>query len=330
MRIYLLLTGLLAGLLSCDKEALDRAQSGNSEQWLADTTQMTGTSITSPFPLVENAQYHQVQAVSIRETTRVLLTRQGGQVFAYPLPYMGFEVLNAQQQEQFFAVSFCPLTKSALVWDRVTGEDTLTFAASGILYKENLVPYDLETRSLWSQMLYRKIRGSNAGKMLPVLHAFETNWSTVKQFFPDAQVFKGMTPETKAAHGTPPDGATNETQGRYASGEKVFGAMSGHTVFTHSYRQLKPEIQLKSKNNLLLVSSSTYDFTVSFFRKDYTLRAVQDSFPVIMKNSEGIYYDVWGRPVNKHTAPPLESPPQYYALWWAWKDFYENFIPFED
>jgi hypothetical protein len=60
-------------------------------------------------------------------------------ILVFPLRYMGVEVVNTRQAEKAFAVTYCPITKSAYVLDRKIDERLLTFSASGILYKDNLV-----------------------------------------------------------------------------------------------------------------------------------------------------------------------------------------------
>jgi uncharacterized protein DUF3179 len=64
----------------------------------------------------------------------------------------------------------------------------LTFGVSGLLYRRNLVLYDVETGSLWSQLLSEAVAGPLAGAKLKVLPAENSTWSEWKTPHPDTRV----------------------------------------------------------------------------------------------------------------------------------------------
>jgi hypothetical protein len=64
------------------------------------------------------------------------------------------------------AVTFCPLCDSAIAFNRRLGHRVLDFGTSGMLYKSDLVMYDRQSHSLWSQMEGRAIVGDRAGTKL--------------------------------------------------------------------------------------------------------------------------------------------------------------------
>jgi len=51
-----------------------------------------------------------------------------------------------------------------------------TFGVSGRLYKSNVLLYDHQTESLWSQLLEKAISGSLAGKRLDKITSVRTTW----------------------------------------------------------------------------------------------------------------------------------------------------------
>jgi uncharacterized protein DUF3179 len=69
----------------------------------------------------------------------------------------------------------------------------LIFGVSGILYRGNLVFYDAETGSLWSQLLSEAVAGPRAGKRLKVLPAEDSTWGTWKALHPDTRVLSFAT-----------------------------------------------------------------------------------------------------------------------------------------
>jgi len=68
-----------------------------------------------------------------------------------------------------------------------------TFGVSGLLYKRNLLMFDRETDSLWSQLLARAVTGPLAGTSLRILPAENTTWGEWKKFNPQTLVISFVT-----------------------------------------------------------------------------------------------------------------------------------------
>jgi hypothetical protein len=97
----------------------------------------------------------------------VLALTIAGDARAYPLQIlMWHEIVNDVVGGVPVAVTFCPLCNSALVFERHVEGATLDFGTSGMLYKSDLVMYDRQSHSLWSQMDGRAIVGDRAGTKL--------------------------------------------------------------------------------------------------------------------------------------------------------------------
>lgn len=60
----------------------------------------------------------------------------------------------------------------------------LSFGVSGLLWKRNLLLYDRETDSLWSQLLGRAVAGPLAGTPIEILPSMQTTWSAWKKQHP--------------------------------------------------------------------------------------------------------------------------------------------------
>src|ERR671935_2655468 len=114
----------------------------------------------------------------LRTTDFVIGVSIGGDARAYPVkPLALHEVVNDVVGGRPIVVTWCPLCSSALVFDRRVGGETLTFGVSGFLYQANQVLYDLETRSLWSQLAEGALTGAMRGHKLALLPAVEQTWS---------------------------------------------------------------------------------------------------------------------------------------------------------
>ena len=64
---------------------------------------------------------------------------------------------------------------------------------SGLLYQRNLLLYDRETESLWSQLFSEAVTGPLAGKSLTVLPAENTTWGAWRMVHPSTQVLSSAT-----------------------------------------------------------------------------------------------------------------------------------------
>ncbi len=68
-----------------------------------------------------------------------------------------------------------------------------TFGVSGRLYKSNVLLYDHQTESLWSQLMEKAIAGPAAGKRLVKLPATRTSWKSWRQRNPNTLVLSTQT-----------------------------------------------------------------------------------------------------------------------------------------
>jgi len=67
------------------------------------------------------------------------------------------------------------------------------FGVSGLLYKRNMLFFDRETDSLWSQLLSRALTGPLAGAHLTVLPAENATWGEWRAAHPNTSVMSSKT-----------------------------------------------------------------------------------------------------------------------------------------
>ncbi len=116
---------------------------------------------------------------------------EGSQV--YPVPVMLWhEVANDRGASKgALCVSYCILTGTALVFDEDFGGGTpRSFGVSGYLYNSNLVMFDYQTRSLWSQAGLAAMSGPAKGAKLPIKAYRFMRWSEARAI-PGAAVCEG-------------------------------------------------------------------------------------------------------------------------------------------
>jgi hypothetical protein len=74
------------------------------------------------------------------------------------------------------------------VHSRKIKDKELTFGVSGLLYKSNVLMYDHQTESLWSQVKGNAVTGPMTGTPLNTLPSTLTTWGKWKKRFPDTKV----------------------------------------------------------------------------------------------------------------------------------------------
>ncbi len=117
-----------------------------------------------------------------------------GEARAYPIRILNWhEVVNDQIAGRPVAVTYCPLTGSAVVFDRRVGENVLTFGVSGKLYQSNGLMYDHQTESLWSQLAQEAVTGERMGTRLQAVVAEVTSWEDWRSRHPKTLVLSHET-----------------------------------------------------------------------------------------------------------------------------------------
>ncbi len=110
---------------------------------------------------------------------------------AYPLDVLVWhELVNDTIGGQPILVSYCPLCGSAMVFARPG--DT-RFGVSGLLYRSDLLMFDRETDSLWTQIEGRAISGPRAGERLELMRSSFERWDAWRARYPDTLVLSPRT-----------------------------------------------------------------------------------------------------------------------------------------
>ena len=135
-------------------------------------------------------------AAYLRANDRVVGVVVGKEARAYPLKILNYhEVVNDRLDGIPFAVTYCPLCDSVVVFDRRTDSGEREFGVSGLLYNSNVLMYDRRGRpeSLWSQVMAKGVSGPGARKDLDVLPADLTTWQEWLARHPETDVLSDRT-----------------------------------------------------------------------------------------------------------------------------------------
>ncbi len=112
-----------------------------------------------------------------------------GEARAYPHGILWWhEMVNDVLGGKPILVTFCPLTGSGIVFDPEIDGRVLNFGTSGLLFDNNLIPFDRTTDSLWSQMRLQSICGSFQGTRPPLLPVVQATWAGWRSLHPETTV----------------------------------------------------------------------------------------------------------------------------------------------
>jgi len=97
--------------------------------------------------------------------------------------------VNLNRGTDQVAVSYCPLTGSALAFDRA-GVGGAEFGVSGLLYQANLIMFDrnVPNESFWPQMSAEAGCGTREGQALDRYPLVEMTWDAWKELHPSSRV----------------------------------------------------------------------------------------------------------------------------------------------
>lgn len=336
--IVLLITVVISSCASSTVEVNDPIDNTPQSIWV-NVEEPFPSGENGLFPLVKNPMYKLPSGFNnLKDDDKVALVSFQNQIKVYPYLYTNkSEIVNDSIGEFFYAVSYCPQTKSAINYNRIIQNDTLDLVASGYLYKDNMVPSDKNFNFYWSQMLLKGITNDAVSKNLQTLNVIQTNWKTVVDFFPDAKVYyyEGDIITPKINHQNNP--IENKTTAEISNADPVFSIIenhsdSGKTELVHAYalksfndNNTLQEIIIDSKPTLLLSNKQHYFFTTFIKPNGLDFQLENSNFPPILTDNEGTKWNAFGYAYDApRKGQQLTSAKSYIASWWAWKDFFEN------
>ncbi|MEN8129423.1 MAG: DUF3179 domain-containing protein [Pseudomonadota bacterium] len=140
----------------------------------------------------------------LREENRVLGVVRNGVKKAYPISIMNWhEIVNDRFGNEAIAVTYCPLCGTGMAFLAEAAGIPLTFGVSGLLYNSDMLLYDRQTQSLWSQIAAQAISGTHKGHRLAAIPVSHTTWSDWRQRHPDTLVLSQDTGFTRDYHRSP-------------------------------------------------------------------------------------------------------------------------------
>jgi uncharacterized protein DUF3179 len=237
---------------------------------------------------------------------RVLGIQGTHQAKAYPIAILNWhEIVNDTLDGTPVVITYCPLCGTGMGFLRKVGNHILTFGVSGLLYQSDVLMYDHQTESLWSQIAMQAVTGKYLGQDLEPIFLEHTTWSAWRKRHPHTFVLSRET------------GFTRD----YSRDPYEAYALTDQLMFP-------PAIQ----NDRLSPKAWVLGVEASGKFKAYPFPALEKMGPAFSDSFHGREYVVcWDRQarsakVVEQQGKPLSSLTAYWFAWYAFHPDTEVFI----
>lgn len=345
-------------LWACDEEPLsDNNNSGSGsglqESWSIPRDEIfDGGPGKDGIPALTDPEFVQSQKADyLSDDDLVIGFVVGEKARAYPHKILDWhEIINDLLGEMFISITYCPLTGTGIGWNREINGKLTTFGVSGLLYNSNLIPYDRETNSNWSQIRLECVNGKLKGSRAETFPLVETTWSTWREMFPSTTVLSKQTGHNRD-YGRYPYGGyrsdhdflifpvSNQDE-RLPGKERVHGVVFSGQVRVYPFSRFEKEVRVINDylagGNLVIAGSEEDNFIVSFLNDPgdgttLSFSAVQDQYPVVMSDKEGNMWDVLGRAVTgPRKGAQLATISSFMGYWFSFAAFYPDLSIYGD
>jgi hypothetical protein len=248
-------------------------------------------------PAINNPQFLSVSEAKseVDASFDGLLVSQENETKFYPFNVLVWhEIVNDTIGGRDVAVTFCPLCGSSLVFDRTVDGETLQFGVSGLLYESNLLMYDTDTETLWSQIEGRAVIGERSGNELELVDTDIISFAELQTSYPDAMVLSQNTGFSRNYNFYP--------YGDYETNQDEF-------LFDVTYKG--EDIQIASKE---IVVATTVGITPVAFSWD----DLQQTQTASITTSNGVITATLSNSGVIISDESGNEYPTYYTMWFSW------------
>lgn len=289
------------------------------------------------------------QATYLSESDLVIGYRYKDEARAYPHRILDWhEIVNDDINGDLVSITYCPLTGTAVGWERNVNGNIVEFGVSGMLYNTNLIPYDRNTSSAWSQMLLESVNGEFIGTEIETFPVVETTWRTWKKMYPNTLVLSTNTGHVRDYSQYP---YINRQTGedyridpfllfpisvdddRLRRKRRVLGVIVNNEAKTYRFSSFADGGVQALEDNfngvpLIIAGSNDLNFLVAYQSAledgtQLSFTPVQNQLPVILEDNEGNRWDIFGEAVSgPRTGQRLPKTDSYIGMWFAWGTFY--------
>ena len=336
-------------IIACaEQDSPDRPNPNDtsSPNWLIDEHRVfDGGPGKDGIPSIDNPKFESIaQADSwLDDNELVVGLKIGNDVRAYPHDILDWhEIVNDSVGDQVVSITYCPLTGTALCWSRKLKLGVTTFGVSGLIYNSNLIPYDRETDSNWSQLVFKAVNGPIQGEEVNMFPLVEMNWGAWKKMYPSSKVLSRETGFDRQ-YGIYPYGdylqldqliyfpiiPLNQT---LPLKERMLGVVEGEKCKVYRMDKFQSGLTIYNdifeEKEIVVAGDSKGNWGVSYGRKLKDGSVIElvpssKSLPILMTDEEGNEWDIFGEAVSGPRAgEKLAFSPSFMGYWMGFSSFY--------
>lgn len=284
---------------------------------------MSGGPPPDGIPSIDKPVFTNPDEADLRPDDLVIGFAHGGEARAYPQKIMVYhEIANDRIGDLNVAITYCPLTATAQAFRR--GNTTL--GVSGQLLNSNLVMYDRESKSYFSQIAATGLTKQHRGKTLEEMNLIWTTWKRWRSVHPNTRVLSQRTGSLRN-YGRDPYGSYNPTGGYYAQAGTIFPVM--HQSSRHREKEMVVGARTADRSAYFVMADLKRDRvrTTSNFLAVYDPELdtgyiyITDGKPIKVVPGAAGTYEFEGASYAAGTLPlPAAIPIE--AFFFAWNAFY--------
>jgi len=241
------------------------------------------------------------RAEFLQDRDRVLGINRNSVTKAYPIRILNYhEIVNDEFGGEAVVVTYCPLCGTGMAFIASVDGSVRDFGVSGLLYNNDVLLYDRESLSLWSQLMKQAVTGPMRGTRLQQVAMSHTTWGDWRRRYPDTLVLSTDTGARRDYQRSPYAG--------YAGSEDVYFPMGEMDRRYHPKEQV---IGLSLGNNSKAYPFAELSRRHGELRDSFATREILIRFDA--ENRTGAVFDVDG-----------EEIPSTIGYWFAWQAFHPD------
>ncbi|NMH87514.1 DUF3179 domain-containing protein [Flavivirga algicola] len=336
-------------LMSCstsdvnDGTTVPGGNNNNTGQWLIPIADVKdGGPGKDGIPSIDNPNFTTTNNASfLNDNDLVVGVVKGNQAKAYPHVILDWhEVVNDEIDNTFITLNYCPLTGTAFAWESMVNGTKTTFGVSGLLYNANLILYDRNTNSNWSQLRLECVNGPLINNKPELIDVVETDWKTWKALYPDTEVLTTQTGFSRT-YGTSPYGDYSTNNNRFIftptiintalpNKDRIYAIIDDDESKVYQFSDFNGGSVIKDTfrgKNYLIVGNEDliYGFELSGDHENLTFEYDFNGSETFFKDNEGNKWSVFGKVIEgPRQGETLLGARSVMSYWFAIAAFYPN------
>ena len=242
------------------------------------------------------------EAVELADDQLVIGVEFDGVARAYPLRILVWhEIVNDRIGTNSFCVTYCPLCASCLVFDRRSEDGReLEFGVSGLLYQSDMLMYDRQTESLWSQLRRGAVSGPLIGSSLRHLPAEHLTFGAWRRRHPEGQVL------------------STDTGFDRQYGYMPYASYVSSDELSFPVKQLRRDLRNKEMVAGVMVGGQAFALVPARLEDGKAAELVHNGQKLLVR------YDAQGRHLEVLREGTRDRVAHAPAYWFAWQAFYPD------